>query len=239
MSEIRNQTEQAKSRFPDGFRILQGRQEYITYMEHSSIRVWTSDVAAHYDLHSHSAIEVILPDRGEAAYQVQEEAYHVRPGEVLILPSGCHAKAADAFSGDPEFDSEWAWMRSLLLSLGVPDDAILREDKATFTWENATFSRKVTDGLHLPVHQAILCCRSYHARRALFYYQAAYPESRILTVPAAVPAIGPDTWYLTEEGRHTVLGEVRRMGSQVMEIFDCLMEGREPPPANTLPFEGN
>ena len=89
MSEIRNQTEQAKSRFPDGFRILQGRQEYITYMEHSSIRVWTSDVAAHYDLHSHSAIEVILPDRGEAAYQVQEEAYHVRPGEVLILPSGC------------------------------------------------------------------------------------------------------------------------------------------------------
>lgn len=89
MSEIRNQTEQAKSRFPDGFRILQGRQEYITYMEHSSIRVWASDVAAHYDLHSHSAIEVILPDRGEAAYQVQEEAYHVRPGEVLILPSGC------------------------------------------------------------------------------------------------------------------------------------------------------
>ena len=132
-----------------------------------------------------------------------------------------------------------AWMRSLLLSLGVPDDAILREDKATFTWENATFSRKVTDGLHLPVHQAILCCRSYHARRALFYYQAAYPESRILTVPAAVPAIGPDTWYLTKEGRHTVLGEVRRMGSQVMDIFDCLMEGREPPPANTLPFEGN
>jgi ketopantoate reductase len=54
-----------------------------------------------------------------------------------------------------------------------------------------------------------------------------------------MPAIGPDTWYLTEEGRHTVLGEVRRMGSQVMEIFDCLMEGREPPPANTLPFEGN
>ena len=89
MSEIRNQTEQTKSRFPDGFRILQGRQEYITYMEHSSIRVWASDVAAHYDLHSHSAIEVILPDRGEAAYQVQEEAYHVRPGEVLILPSGC------------------------------------------------------------------------------------------------------------------------------------------------------
>ena len=130
-------------------------------------------------------------------------------------------------------------MRHLLISFGVPDSRILREDKATFTWENATFSRKVTDSMGLQVQRAILCCRSYHARRALFYYQAAYPDTEILTVPAVVPSIGPDNWYLTEEGRHTVLGEVRRMGSQVQEIFDCLMEGREPPFANTIPFEGN
>ena len=88
MPEIKSQTEQSKSRFPDGFRILQGRQEFIAYMEHSSIRVWASDVASHYDHHSHSAIEIILPDGGEAIYQLQEETYRVKPGEVLILPSG-------------------------------------------------------------------------------------------------------------------------------------------------------
>lgn len=76
------------SRFPDGFRILQGRQEYITYMEHSSIRIWSSNVASHYDPHSHSAIEIILPDRGVSLYQVREEVYRVRPGEILIVPSG-------------------------------------------------------------------------------------------------------------------------------------------------------
>ena len=89
MSEIRNQTEQAKSRFPDGFRILQGRQEYITYMEHSSIRVWPSNVAAHFDHHMHSAVEIILPDRGVSAYYLQDEVYQVKPGEILIIPSGC------------------------------------------------------------------------------------------------------------------------------------------------------
>ena len=77
------------SRFPDGFRILNGKQEYITYVEHSSIRIWPSDVAAHYENHQHSAVEIILPDRGVTEYQLPDCQYRVEPGEVLIIPSGC------------------------------------------------------------------------------------------------------------------------------------------------------
>ena len=79
----------SQSRFPDGFRILQGKQEYITYMEHSSIRIWPSDVAAHYDPHSHSAVEIIMPSRGVTLYHVQDDVYRVQPGEILIVPSDC------------------------------------------------------------------------------------------------------------------------------------------------------
>ena len=89
MAELPSRTEESRSRFPDGFRILQGRQEYITYLEHSSIRVWASEVAGHYDHHCHSAVEAIMPDRGVAVYQLQDELFQVQPGEVLILPSGC------------------------------------------------------------------------------------------------------------------------------------------------------
>ena len=78
-----------RSRFPDGFRILQGKQEFITYVEHSSIRIWPSDVASHFENHLHSAIEIILPHRGVSTYQLSEETFHVQPGEVLIIPSGC------------------------------------------------------------------------------------------------------------------------------------------------------
>ena len=77
------------SRFPDGFRILQGTQEYITYIEHSSIRVWPSDVAGYFPTHTHSAIEIILPHQGVSIYHLANEAYHVHPGEILIVPSGC------------------------------------------------------------------------------------------------------------------------------------------------------
>lgn len=78
-----------QSRFPDGFRILQGKQEYITYMDHSSIRIWPSDVAAHFEYHMHSAVEIILPHRGISVYRLQDAEYRVRPGEILILPPGC------------------------------------------------------------------------------------------------------------------------------------------------------
>lgn len=81
--------EEERKRFPDGFRILQGKQEYVSYVEHSSIRIWPSDVAAHYDNHVHSAVEIIMPQRGVSVYRLPDHAYSVRPGEILIVPSGC------------------------------------------------------------------------------------------------------------------------------------------------------
>ena len=88
MADLIRSEDSGQSRFPDGFRILQGKQEYITYMDHSSFRVWPSEVAAHYDPHSHSAVEIILPDRGTTVYQIQDEVYRVKPKEILIVPSG-------------------------------------------------------------------------------------------------------------------------------------------------------
>ncbi len=81
--------EEERKRFPDGFRILQGKQEYVSYVEHSSIRIWSSDVAAHYDNHVHSAVEIIMPLRGVSVYRLGDRACSVRPGEILIVPSGC------------------------------------------------------------------------------------------------------------------------------------------------------
>lgn len=78
-----------QGRYGDGFRILQGKQEYVTYREHSSVRVWPSDVAGHYDSHMHSAVEIIMPHRGVSIYQLPGQMYRVRPGELLIVPPGC------------------------------------------------------------------------------------------------------------------------------------------------------
>ena len=76
----------SRSRFPDGFRIMKGRQEYVTYMESSSLRVWYADTPWQYDSHYHSAVEIIMPLRGEVEYTVSEFSYKVQADEVLIIP---------------------------------------------------------------------------------------------------------------------------------------------------------
>ena len=88
-----------RQRFPDGFRILQGKQEYITYTDHSSVRLWPSDTANHYDSHNHTAVEIIMPHRGVSIYRLPEEkVFHVGPGEILIVPPGCFHSLTE--SGD-------------------------------------------------------------------------------------------------------------------------------------------
>lgn len=80
---------QENSRFPDGFRILQGSQEYITYQERSSIRIWPSNVPGSYERHVHSAVEILLPHRGVSVVELPDAIYHVAADEVLIIPAGC------------------------------------------------------------------------------------------------------------------------------------------------------
>ena len=75
-----------RSRFPDGFRILKGNQEYVTYIDHSSLRVWYSDTPWEYESHCHSAVEIIVPIRGEVIYTVADFSYRVQADEVLIVP---------------------------------------------------------------------------------------------------------------------------------------------------------
>lgn len=39
--------------------------------------------------------------------------------------------------------TEWEFLRDIGIALGVPENAILREDKATNTFENSRFSKHV------------------------------------------------------------------------------------------------
>lgn len=166
---------------------------------------------------------ILVPGSGHEEHVLLAARLYHAGYAPLIVPSGLHAIGLTRFEAHPEYPSEWAWMRSLLLDAGVPDCAILREDEATYTWENAQYSRRALDAAGVRVHRAILCCRSFHARRALLYYQAAFPEAELLACPAHVPGLDRDDWHLTAAGRARVLGEVRRLGDQVNEVFEMMV----------------
>lgn len=163
--------------------------------------------------------DVILIPGSERTEHVLRAAALYRAGYApFVLPSGRFSVKEGRFLGD--FDTEWACMRATLLAEGVPEHAILREDQATYTWENAQFSRRVADAQGLAVRRALLCCRAGHARRALLYYQAAFPEAEILVCPAQVEGEGRADWSRTAQGRARILGEVSRCGSQVAQVLE-------------------
>ena len=77
-----------KHLFASGFRVTQGDQEFVTYPENTSIRIWHGRVPDDYEQHFHSAVEVILPLRGEVAVELAKTVYHVREGEIIMIPAG-------------------------------------------------------------------------------------------------------------------------------------------------------
>ena len=139
-----------------------------------------------------------------------------------VLPSGRYSVTVGKFAGvldreeyyNGDYETEWDFLKDVLIKNGVPEKAILREDQATFTYENAIYSRQVTDREHLDIKKAILCSKSSHARRALMYYKLLYPDTEFFVIPCCVDSINKDNWSETNEGIDEVMGEITRIIKQ-------------------------
>ena len=145
----------------------------------------------------------------------------------LILPSGKYSikrgyfpkllSKSEIYCGT--YNSEWDFLKDVLIKNGVDENRVLREDNAQFTYENAFKSREITDNLNLHINKAIICCKSFHARRCYMYYQWAYPDTEIIICPSIVQGISRDNWFNTENGVEIVMGELSRCGSQLKEYI--------------------
>lgn len=157
------------------------------------------------------------PETAEKAAALWKEGY-----AYYVLPSGKYnvnvgrfpgAKSKkDMYPGD--FDTEWDFLRHVLLKCGVDEAAILKENEASEdgTFGNAFNSRKVTDSLGLEIKKAIICCKSFHARRSLMTYQLAYPETELTVCSANIKNKGKADWFNNDEGIKTVMSELRKCG---------------------------
>ena len=207
---------------------------------------WIDDITAFIFLHDapQKADILFIPGNGHAEpSEYAAQLYHSGYAP-LILPSGRFSVTAGEFDGqksgarryEGRFETEWAFMRAVLLANGVPDRAILREDEATFTYQNAIYSRRRTDAEKLTVRRAILCCMPVHARRAKMYYQTLFPETQLLLCPAPGTAITRENelyylhtehgdvctrenWMFEPDGIDQTLGELTRCGSQFHDIL--------------------
>lgn len=163
------------------------------------------------------------PQMAEMAAELYMQGY-----APCILPSGKYSIGRDSFQGVikkadiycAKYETEWEFLKDVLVKNKVSEKDILKEDRATFTYENAVFSRKVTDQSGIKVKRALLCCKTYHARRCLMYYQLLYPQTQFFVVPVNADGITRDNWRDTREGIEAVTGEVKR----IIEQFSLMTE---------------
>lgn len=165
---------------------------------------------------------IFVPGNGYPQMAEQAARLFLEGMAPVILPSGKYSITTGKFTGvqdkkeyyNGKYETEWEFLKDVLVKNGVPEKAILKEDQATFTYENAIYSRQVTDREHLTVRKAILCCKACHARRALMYYKLLYPDTEIFVVPCCVDSINKDNWCETNEGIDEVMGEITRIIKQ-------------------------
>lgn len=171
---------------------------------------------------------IMIPGSGYGALADTAAALWHQGFAPLILPSGKYSKLIGHFEGtfdnhypvsNPAPENECDYLSALLIDNNVASSAILREPQATYTYENAIFSKQITDTAQLDIHTAILCCQAFHARRCLMYYQLLYPNTRFFICPTVTQDISKDNWYLSDEKIDKVLGEIERCGSQFHEIL--------------------
>ncbi|MDR1703106.1 MAG: YdcF family protein [Clostridiales bacterium] len=164
-----------------------------------------------------------LPDKAAELYNAGYAPY--------VLPSGKYAVSRGAFGGvrgdtslyPGPYGTECEFFFHVLVTNGVPADSIITECDSTFTRENGFFSRRMCDSMKLEIKKAILCCKSFHAKRALTYYQCAFPEAEIRVVAVDVNGISPDNWYKTRKGFDRVMSELTKCGSQAAESLGDYM----------------
>ena len=139
-----------------------------------------------------------------------------------VLPSGRYAIGTPGFAGSLFFEdrfsgpyeTEWDFLSDVLRKEGVPGSAILREDCATYTWENAQLCRKAADAAGLSVKTAILCCKAVHMRRSLLYFQLAFPEATLLPHAVSPDGVTRENWRTSPEKIREVMAELERIVTQ-------------------------
>lgn len=162
-----------------------------------------------------------LPDLGEEAARLWHQG--LAP---LIVPSGKFSAKWGRFMGlkskrelyPGDYLTECAFLTDVLIKNGVLPQAILGEDQAGYTKQNAQFTRLLLERRGHCIRRAILCCKSFHARRVLTAYQLFFPDTRFMVHP--VPArehgvlLTQENWFQSPEGISRVLGELKRLGEQ-------------------------
>lgn len=69
-------------------RITEKNQEFVKYIDGTSVRLWYNKESHGFKLHWHPAMEMTIGVEGVYTVRTQSQEYILHPGDILMLPSG-------------------------------------------------------------------------------------------------------------------------------------------------------
>lgn len=101
----------------------------------------------------------------------------------------------------------WAsLMKEHAISLGIPQNAILLEDKSRTTEEDAIFTKEILDKSQYK--SCIIVTSPYHSRRAIKIFKRVMgDEIKVISAPCDASWFSFDEWWNRRRDRATVLNE--------------------------------
>ena len=156
------------------------------------------------------------------------ELYKIGFAEYVLAGGGVSIKTGvfagvkdkkDIYNGN--YKTECDFYEDVLIKNGVPQTAIVREDKSGHTRANAELAAAALKEQGIPAEKIILVCKRFHARRCLMFFQSYFPETEILVVPADIgngeTNVTKENWHTSSYGIKRVMGELARCGDQFDE----------------------
>lgn len=168
------------------------------------------------------------PELPEYAAELFHEGY-----ARFLVPSGGISIKHDKWKGvsskaeiyTANYNSDCEFFTDVLSKNGVPEDAIICENQAQHTRDNAFLSRRILDEMGLNITSAMIICKVFHARRCLMLYQMAFPNVSFIVCPIHCYNITKENWFATEQGIDKVLGELARCGNQFIDDIKSYLRG--------------
>jgi uncharacterized SAM-binding protein YcdF (DUF218 family) len=92
------------------------------------------------------------------------ELYHQHKIKKIIITGGSGSVL------HPE-DKEASYIYQYLKNINIPDSNIIIENESKNTYENAVFTGKIFDSLHIPKKNVVLITSAYHLRRSVAIFE--------------------------------------------------------------------
>ncbi len=154
-------------------------------------------------------VDVILVTGGSRPQLIEKsvELYKQGYASHILISGGANPKLKG-------WGTEFEYLKNIALSSGVPEDAILKEDQAKHTFDNANSSWNVLQNSNLKTKKVILVCKAHHSKRALLTYQTAFPINTEFIVCPIVDErnVQKDNWFLDKDRIDIVMKELEKIG---------------------------